>query len=300
MKTQSAAASPHTRSDPIASIRRGLTLVEVAAATIAILCLAIVVVAAADDPPVVNGESHPRSLQDRKQLKDISQAVIILEHEFNRPFRPGLVDTLPMEVNGQVVDIPGRGEEDVSQNTTAAFYSYLISANYVKPTLLVSPVDRNPRVHVNRKYDYNRYNPGDDNFWDPNFQADLQTVSNVSYAHPIMYGARQTVRREAAKDGDPRVGAALPALSNRGPAQGKPDPDSYTCGPHGNWLGAVAWSDHRVTLEATMTPAGLVYGAEDEKKPDNIFAVDDGMEGSDVVMSFTSDVVDGKPKLQHD
>ena len=69
---------------------------------------------------------------------------------------------------------------DVYDNTSANFWSAMLMQNLAKPEQLISPNDKG----WVEKAQYRGYG-GD---WDPNFSADLQSTSNVSYAHMPLFG----------------------------------------------------------------------------------------------------------------
>lgn len=239
--------------------------------------------------------AHPLSVKDASQLAEIHQAMVIFAGEWGGFLpRPGLINRLPVEVGGKPQRIPGRGEEDVTLNTTANLYSSLIAQNYFAPAQVVSPVERSPKVSVCRSYDYDQYDPAEGVYWDPQFKADLRRGSHASYAHLLLFGKRTDAQWRDTMD------PKFPVLGNRGPKGGKLDPSSYTCGPHGNWAGNIVYNDNHVEFEVTTTPSGLFFQSGEAKKPDNIFAVDDGPRGRDVVLTFTKKMTVDGPLLQHD
>ncbi len=270
------------------------TLATVACAGLLVIVASVVLgqTRPSGGPPA---EAHPLSVKDASQLAEIHQAMVIFANEWGGLLpRPGLINRLPVELDGQLRQIPGRGEEDISLNTTANLYSSLIAQNYFAPTLVISPVERSPEVSVRGSYDYNQYDPAEDVYWDPQFKADLLSGSHTSYAHLLLFGKR--VDAQWRDTMDPK----FPVLGNRGPKGGKLDPSSYTCGPHGNWAGNVVYNDNHVEFEVTTTPSGLFFQSGEARKPDNIFAIDDGPRGRDAVLTFTKRMTASGPLLQHD
>lgn len=268
-------------------------LVTAACLTVSI-CLVSLTIAQPDR--AANSPLHPRSVNDAAQLRSIHQAWIIFAKEFNGQYpRPGLIDRLPDPVLGE---IPGRGPEDVEANTTANLHSALIIQNFYSAELLISPVERNPKVRALRgdEYNYERYDPSLDVYWDSDFKADLMTGSNVSYAHMPICGER------AARHWRETTTGRFPLLGNRGPKDGKLDPGSFTCGPHGNWAGNIAFSHDDVSFLTATQPENLTYVADDDvQKPDNLFAMESGVEGADAIIAFTRAMSkEGKPELQFD
>ncbi len=232
-------------------------------------------------------------MKDAAKLKTIDQAML----SFARQYRgrqlptPGVIDRLPVPGRG---DVPGRGEEDITQNTTANLYSMQIMQNYFAPPLIISPVERNPNVKAKNDYAWNVYSPRDDVYWDVRFKADLTKESHTSYAHMVIFG-----KRKEAHWRDNQL-SEIPRLSNRGPKDGTLDPDSYTCGPHGHWVGNVVFNDSHVELLKTTTPERVRFVLNGQKKQDNLFAFDDGIGGVDAILTFTSEMSKDGPKIQHD
>jgi len=273
---------------------RGFGLVDL------IVCIAVVSVIVACSTIALGQEQgtsgRARTLKDATHLRGIHQSCLVFAREFEGILpRPGLIDRLPN--NG--VEEPGRGPEDVSQNTTACLHSAMIMQNYYTPELVISPVERNPKVKdkVEADYDYTKYNviPSVDQYWDANFKADLDTESNVSYANLVIYGSRVTNQWKNSMD------AKFAVFSNRGPKDGAIDPDSVTCGPHGNWAGNVLFNDNHAEFLDTTHPDALKFkDAQGQAKPDNLFAIDDGMAGSDIILSFTKAITKDGAQLQWD
>jgi hypothetical protein len=179
-----------------------------------------------------------KHVKDRSQLFGIYQSWVTFSREFDGVFpTPGLADRLP--VDG--VEIPGRGAEDESQNTTANIFSLCIVNNYFAPELCVGATE--PSTHVvgrQGSYNFAAYQPFIDIYWDTTFAADLHKVSNVSYAHMPLVGVdRPKHWRDTA---DPH----WPLLGNRGPLSGAPNPKSITNRihpPHDRWTGYVCFGD---------------------------------------------------------
>lgn len=273
--------------------RRGLTIVE---SLLAIACtgllLTICSVALAGDGH--GARTKERSQKDATQLREIHQSLLIFSREFDEIFpRPGLINRLPDPKSGR--DVPGRGPEDITANTTANFYSALIMHNYMGPKLSISPVERNPNVKPDDDYDWERYNPMDDVYWDASFDADLQAEANASYAHLVIFGQR--AKEQWCENLNPH----FVMLSNRGPLSGEPDGESYTSGPHGHWAGHVVYNDNHTELIDTFTPRRQQLRVRDGlQTKDNIFRMEDGPEGGDAILSFTRSINADGPVLQHD
>jgi prepilin-type processing-associated H-X9-DG protein len=183
---------------------------------------------------------------------------------------------------------------DPSDNTTAGLFSAMIAQQYAMPEQLYSSNERNPTVWPDEDYDFTAYNPSQDLHWDPAFVAVLDVESNTSFAHLPLYGER--LRRQWRFTADYRT----PVLGNRGPAGGVRDPNSYTYGIDGQWAGHVVFGDGHVEYITTFTPTGIVFDSGGQTLPDNIFRMDDGPDGVDVILTFTKEMTDSGPVIQHD
>ena len=260
---------------------QGVTRVEVMVLLIALITALSISAILAAQPEGRSTSTSKKSIKDAVQVDQIHKAMIIWarEYEGNMP-RPGLVNRL---ADGDL-QLPGRGPEDTSANITANLYSLLLSHNYITPEILISPVERNPNVKVMKDYKYEQYNPANDIYWDSDFTADLKQASNVSYAHPPLVEPHVKLWND-----DMRPDYAQ--LGNRGPRDGKLNPDSHTCGPHGHWAGNVAFGDNHTELLTTTTPSDL--------DGDNLFAADKDRE-TDCLLAFTGEVEDGKATVQFD
>ncbi len=187
-----------------------------------------------------------------------------------------------------------RDGRDGRDNTTANLFSAMIANHYTVPGQLISGNEYSPNVVVDEDYDYTAYRPATGTYWDPGFVADLAVESNDSFAHVPLYGQR--LRRYWRFT----TGARTPLLGNRGPKGGVDDPDSHTYGRNGRWAGHVVFGDGHIDFIETFTPAGLFLSSAGERRPDNIFDMEEGPEGLDAILSFTRKVTPDGPDLQHD
>ncbi|MCZ6734451.1 MAG: hypothetical protein O7C65_01515 [Planctomycetota bacterium] len=262
-------------------VHHGISRLSVIAA---LLCVVILFAIAL---PLANRYRRDRLfIKDSAQLKEIHQAWITFAHEYKGRYPvPGLIDRRPDPILG---DMDGTGPEDSSLNTTANLYSAMIAQDYFNPDTFISTFERNPAVEQYKDYDYNAYDPANDVYWDPNFVADLETGSNVSYAHVPLVGDRLVLQWRNTS------GANVAVVGNRGPADGVASADSYSCRKDGSWRGNLVFNDnHLETLSAT---AGLKIGGG----PDNLFNVDPDLNGLGQVLAFTKEVKDNQAVLQHD
>lgn len=237
-----------------------------------------------------------RMLRDAEQLRQIHQGMVLGSEEASGRYpQPGDIRRRPIERDGELIYVPRSGRPDPTQDTTANFYSLMVMRRYVGKHQLVSPGERNPVVEPIEHYDFDLYNPAQGVHWDSVFAADLEHKSHVSYAHDLLYGRR--VGRYWRTDAPPN----RPVIGSRGPKGGTPDPDSYTCDEHGNWRGIVVTSDNNYEFLDHFTPPGLFIATDDSHQPDNIFRIDDGVDGEDVILTFTLEVTEEHgPAIQHD
>ena len=231
-------------------------------------------------------------VEDGTRLRQIRLSLLVAARDYQGRYpTPGLVNRLPL--NG--VETPGRGEEDESLNTTASLYSVMVMQNYLSPELLISPLERNPNVDAmdNDFYDFDAYSPATSRYWDPSFKADLVTGSNVSYGHMPLVGERKNRWWQES------LGGHFALLGNRGPRDGKPDRNSYTCDRHGNWSGNIVFADGSVEW-LTVMQVPSISPAANSGGLDNLFTFDRDGAADDMIVTFTSEITDGEPKIQHD
>ena len=172
--------------------------------------------------------------------------------------------------------------DDKSLDTTANFYSAMIAQQLCRPSQLISGNEQSDVIWEDDDYK-SSYNPSAGEYWDESFTADLKTGSNVSFAHQVLYGDRY--RRGWSAPGP----STYPVLSNRGPQDGIPDPNSWTM-LNGRWAGNVVFADGHVNFDATMSATA----------GDHLFQINTDAEGDDVIMSFTKNIWDGGFELQWD
>jgi len=160
------------------------------------------------------------------------------------------------------------------KDTTSNIVSILIYQNFITPQMCVSPLETNPAIRVDTKYEYNKprklttspYQP----LWDPDFIADFTAlnparVAGFSYAHVLPYGKRGVQKWNNSFNGNDAI------FSNRGPRVtgavigDKPKVDatfdrkSNTLLIHRgkpSWQGHVAYNDNSVVFETSMAPEG--------------------------------------------
>lgn len=182
-----------------------------------------------------------------------------------------------------------------SLDTSANFWSMLIAQNTVYPQMLISGAEQSMLVNEILNYNRNAYNPSQGQYWDPNFKADLQKESHVSFAHMPLLGDR--VRKNWVVGGP----AMFPMMGNRGPKDGVPDPNSWTCDPAtGQWKGNIVFGDGHIDYLQTMTPPNVQFNQRNQWVQDNIFALEDGYRGGDGIITFTRSINDSSFEMQFD
>ena len=183
---------------------------------------------------------------------------------------------------------------DVALNTTANLFSAMLMQNYTVPKQLISGNEYSGYVWEKSDYDFAAYNPAAGIFWDTTFEADLKRLSNVSFAHLPLCGKRFEQKWQ------PNMDSTFPLLGNRGPRDGVNSSNSFACGRDGVWRGHLVFGDGHIDFVDTATPNGLAFVEDGQRVQDNIFALEDGANGTDAVISFTKVMKKEGPELQFD
>ncbi|MHC4413998.1 MAG: type II secretion system protein [Planctomycetota bacterium] len=257
---------------------RGFTLIELLV-VIAIIALLVGLLL----PALAKAQRNAKSMKDSAQIKEIHQAFLnfATSHKGKLP-TPGLINRDADPFLGQ---IPESGPENNRENRTSYLYSAMIALDYFNTDILIGPTEVNPVVVEDTNYDYSEYAPGDDTYWDREFDMKIYSTPdtgnecNASYAHMAICGDRKSVKwRDSQAPGDPVVGT-------RGTEDGLgPGEDEYERSPvillHGGrrqWVGNVCFNDnHMETLGnffpqlTTFEPANSSQGPQ----KDNIFAAE--------------------------
>ena len=225
------------------------------------------------------------SFQDKEYLRALFQSMVVSDEIGSN----ALMGDDPFITPATVA-----GDKDVSLNTTANLFSAMIMQRYTIPAQLISGNEYNPNVWGDEDYNYGAHNPYDGVFWDPNFVADLDVDSNNSFAHIPLHGRRYQRYWKFTVD------SRAPLLGNRGPINGVDDSSSYTYGRNGKWGGHIVFGDGHVDFFESFFPAGLSYNQDGQLQHDNIFAMETGPNGADAILSFTKQMTEDGPVLQHD
>lgn len=189
-------------------------------------------------------------------------------------------------LGGQGFVRPSDLTDELEDDTTANVYALLLARGVVTPEMLVSPMD-----YADVRIFDGPTRGGRDVPWNDAFEADLEGVSNVSYAHLVLHGDR-------AKHWSGRsLDSTMPLFSSRGPRDGDQSVDSMTCDPNtGRWAGHVAYADGHVSL---------IQDAENARRRgrdgiDHFFRMDDEDRHADAILGFTWGFDSEGPILQWD
>ena len=252
---------------------RGFTLVELLV-VIAIIALLIGLLL----PALAKAQATAKSAKDLQQMTEVVKSLITSSNDDSRQrfLTPGRVDRLPLQ---QIGEVQGSGQEDVTQNNTRSLYAALIAREYFKPELLYGPTEVNDVVRIDEDYDFTAYQPGQDQYWDPNFKDQINYPSgsgecNTSFSHLILAGERVKSSWKQVSDG-----RSKPVVSTRGTKDGQLSGDEFTKSPtlllHGSdkeWAGNMVFSDGRGVKVTSPFPDNVDYecGSITLRK-DNIF-----------------------------
>jgi hypothetical protein len=260
----------------------GFSLIGLLVTLVCLLVLGVVMTNALNRAMTGSGSTLPgtaASFEDKQYLTALFKAMAADSH-FNdgRFLVPGELSRRP----------------NVSDNTTANLFSAMIAQHYTVPGQLISGNENSPRVWPDEDYDYAAYHPTAGTFWDPSFVADLEVESNDSFAHMPLFGTRLRQHWRFA------AGSHTPLLGNRGPQGGIEDPSSFTYGRDGRWAGHIVFGDGHVEFAQSFTRPGLLQGPGGERLPDNIFDMEEGADGRDAILTFTKEMTEDGPSVQHD
>ncbi|MCP4834031.1 MAG: prepilin-type N-terminal cleavage/methylation domain-containing protein [Phycisphaera sp.] len=263
--------------------RQGFTLIEllVVMAIIALLLGLLL-------PALAKARATARQVKDGTQLNQIYKGWLVQAVDNNQDSLP-----LPGLVN-RVGANPGRGKEDLRQNTHDNLHAACITAEYYNPNITVSPSEASGNVIANPIYDIERYSPAQDVYWDDGvgrFRTDLDEVAHSSYGIMALTGERK------ARNWSNSLNSRHALIGNRGvEGSSYADADYLSSktlqihGPRKGWVGNTCYGDGHTELHNTFFPETLEsVGANQEA--DGLFSLDgeDGLDGRDVYLCMTSD-----------
>ncbi len=258
---------------------KGFTLIELLV-VIAIIALLVGLLL----PALATAQRNARSMKDSAQMKEIHQSFLTFanEHKGKLPI-PGLINRKTDPFLG---DIPDSGPENFKENTSANLYSSMIAQNFFGTDIVVGTTEINPVVVEKTNYDYSKYAPGQDSYWDRFFQMNIfyptpapNQICNGSYAHMAICGDRKSIKwRDSQAPGDPIIGTR--GIKN-GDRAGEPEYDrSPTLLLHGarrQWVGYVCFNDNHTERLGNFYPQLTTFeSASSQRGPqkDNIFAAE--------------------------
>ncbi len=246
---------------------RGFTLVEllVVMAIIALLLSLLL-------PALGRARATARQIKDSTQIQQVHKSWLIWATDFEGNFpTPGLIRRIPLP--GDTIPTPGRGQEDIAQNSHANMYSAIVMTNYISQQALVSPSEASGRVVVASNFNFNKFNVATGVYWDDTFRANLSTISNVSYGTMLISGIRKQRHWKNTLD------SKFAVVGNRGVRDGLLEDAVYnssiTLQIHGGrkqWVGNICYNDNHMKLEEGFTPESVDIRFNNEVVPDNLFA----------------------------
>ena len=273
---------------PTMKNKNGFTLIEllVVMAIIALLLGLLL-------PALAKARNTARQVKDATQIKQVHTAWFTKGTDSPRGVFP-----LPGEIN-RLGSLPGRGDEDELKNSHANLFAACIAQQFIGPAILISPSESSSNIAVCSNYDYTKYKPAQDIYWDGdmanatsgnsgvtgtrNFNTDLTKISATSYATMPLTPRSNTSKVSNRRDTQWKVGATggskFPITGNRGVKDGlmtgaESDALSYTNsntlkihGAVNQWEGWVCFNDGHATFANGFWPEGMncVVNGDPEK-----------------------------------
>ena len=217
----------------------------------------------------VSAETSLWGMQDQIQLQMIVQALTIHAMTSGDEF------LTPSEL---------ARTDDPFDNTSANFWSAMLVQQLATPEQLISPNDKGWVEEAS----YGVRNA----YWDESFSVDLQSTSNVSYAHMPLFGERLKRRW------NPRAGR-FPILGNRGPMDGVEHSNSITLDADGIWRGWIAFADGSIDWQEGATTTSK-WRRKDGYVDDNLFFMEDADSSDDAILGLTYEMDDYGPTFVWD
>ena len=258
-------------------------------------------------PALAKANQSAKETKDRAQQKQIHAGMVVFANGQTNGSLP-----IPSRVDRQGDKGQGVGEDSWGLNNSRHVYSMMIAKEFFTPEILVGPTETNPVVVEmgkggTRSYDYNKYNPARDQYWDYNFgdkvsirqdqmdftkdckkidplmgYTDVPAYCNTSFVHNALWGARLNSAWKIT------AGTSQPIMGTRGldPAiMRKKDETSkeyyihsyatQLIGPRQEWNGNITFADNHVAGVVSNFPEGVTFecgGAA--AKQDDIYDAD--------------------------
>lgn len=276
--------------------KRGFTLIELLV-VIAIIALLIGILL----PALARAQKTARLMKCSSQQRDIHKGMTYYGDSQNDSF------PLPQKINFEHAQ--GTSEYGHQFNSSGNIMSVLVFNKYFVVDFAVCPSEVNPQIQLKRDYDFelDKNNSKTKGVWDRTFGGSFidQNVSNTSYATMQITGRRARQQWiSSSHDGNYAV------LSDRGVKDGKHTDPTLAHIIHGTtrrWVGNVCYNDNHVdrfnerfevdnrTIDGqedmAFVPEGVFYFDADVgnyglQTPDNIFKLDEGVEGMDIRLGF--------------
>ncbi|MAD78175.1 MAG: hypothetical protein CMJ51_04095 [Planctomycetaceae bacterium] len=267
--------------------RQGFTLIEllVVMAIIALLLGLLL-------PALAKARATARQVKSGTQLNQIYKGWLVWAVDNNEDSLP-----LPGLIN-RVGNQPGRGKEDLKQNTHDNLYAACVTAEYFNPNIMVDPSESSGNVIANPIYDIERYSPQSDVYWDDGgssggasvMQSDLGEVAHMSYGTMALTGQRK------ARNWSNSLNSRHALVGNRGVENSDYSDNVYLSSKtlliHGGrkaWVGNTCYGDGHTELHNTFFPETLeTIGVNGDN--DGLFSLEDdeGIDGSDVYLCLTN------------
>jgi hypothetical protein len=260
MSQRSCAVSQSTRaakmpSDTTPRVSLGFARLDVLVVLACACCAASLVITSASHSRMIDGTTL-----DRQQLTAIYAGMLVAAGQTSghRLPTPGLVNRLA--VNGQ--QIPGSGMEDVSRNNSRYLWSHCIMDGITTPAHLIGPTEVSPVVVPDSNYDFTKYNPAADVFWDDGFTTQISgsggQTCNTSYANLAVIGLRKRFVWWRPLSPLPGMHAILGTrawqiTSEASPMAGdayRKSPTLLLHGPPDRWFGNIVYIDGHAGLES--------------------------------------------------
>jgi len=249
--------------------RNGFTLIELLV-VMAIISLLLGILL----PALNNARSKAREVKDATQIKQIHQSMVTKSIDSPTGRFP-----LPGEIN-RIGAQAGRGSEDEAKNDHASLYAACVAMNLFSPQLLVSPSESSGFVTVCSNYDYTKYAPAMDTYWDgdvtnktgsvpsnpSNLMTDLTKKCSTSYGTMPLVPRAVNAKRSGRRDNHWKNSSdsKFAIIGNRGVKDGTETGTDYTSsktleihGGKSSWEGNLCFNDNHMTFERTFYPSGM-------------------------------------------